>query len=162
NFPSPAIIPTSLVAAPEATASRLSQHPGVEARLEGLDILIDPAPGVSPEDLRTAVLQSTDPGTTVSWASDVLVATEQMILIGPVVGAAMIGVTILVALSGVMVTLALSVTERRSEIALLRALGVSRAGARRSIAAEAVLAALVSAVAGTAIGSAYGVLALHL
>ena len=162
NFPSPAIIPTSMVADPEATASRLAQHPDVEARLEGLDILIDPAPGVSTEDLRTAVLQSTDPGTTVFWASDVLVGIEQMILIGQVVGAAMIGVTILVALIGVMVTLALSVTERRSEIALLRALGVSRAGARRSIAAEAVLAALVSAVAGTAIGSAYGVLALHL
>src|SRR5699024_3983563 len=108
NFPSPAIIPTSMVADPEATASRLAQHPDVEARLEGLDILIDPAPGVSTEDLRTAVLQSTDPGTTVFWASDVLVGIEQMILIGQVVGAAMIGVTILVALIGVMVTLALS------------------------------------------------------
>src|SRR5699024_12472410 len=107
---------------------------------------------VSTEDLRTAVLQSTDPGTTVFWASDILVGIEQMILIGQVVGAAMIGVPILVALIGGMVTLALSVTARRSEIALLRALVVSRAGARRSIAAEAVRAALVSAGDGLSIG----------
>ncbi|WP_193103559.1 FtsX-like permease family protein [Brachybacterium sp. FME24] len=162
NFPSTAIIPVDLVADPEAVATELSAHPDVEAHIDGLDILIDPAPGSSDEDLRAAVLESTDPGTSIFWADDVLQGIEQMILIGQAVGAAMIGVTMLVALIGVAVTLALSVTERRQEIALLRALGVSRSGARRSIAAEAALASLVGAVTGVAFGSAYGVLALRI
>lgn len=161
NFPAPAIIPVDLVTDPEAVVSQLSAHPDVEARIEGNDILLDPAPGASEADLRSAVLDSTDPGTPIFWAADVQAGIEQMILVGQAVGATMIGVTMLVALIGVMVTLALSVTERRQEIALLRALGVSRSGARRSIAAEAALAALVGAVVGVTLGSAYGVLALQ-
>ncbi|PCC37738.1 hypothetical protein CIK66_17765 [Brachybacterium alimentarium] len=161
NFPSTAIIPVDLVADPEAVATELSAHPAVDARIDGLDILIDPAPGSSDEDLRSAVLESTDPGTSIYWADDVLEGIEQMILIGQAVGGTMIGVTMLVAMIGVMVTLALSVTERQQEIALLRALGVSRSGARRSIAAEAALAALVGATTGVVFGSGYGVLALH-
>ncbi|WP_159551235.1 FtsX-like permease family protein [Citricoccus sp. K5] len=162
NFPSTAIIPVDLVSDSEAVVSELAAHPQVEARVEGLDILIDPASGSSDADLRSAVLESTDPGTPIFWAADVQTGIEQMILIGQTVGATMIGVTMLVALIGVMVTLALSVTERRQEIALLRALGVSRSGARRSIAAEATLACLVGATAGVALGSVYGVLALHI
>lgn len=161
NFPTPAIIPTDMVADPDAVVTRLSGHPDAEARIEGLDILIEPAPGASLAELRTAVLDSTEPGAMVFWASDVLAGIEQMILIGQVVGAAMIGVTVLVALIGVVVTLALSVTERRREIALLRALGVSRSGARRSIAAEAALAALVGALTGVVLGAAYGGLGLQ-
>lgn len=162
NFAAPAFIPLDLVDDPEAVVSDLSAHPDVDARIDGLDILLDPAPGASEADLRTAVLETTYPGTPIYWASDVLAGIEQMILIGQAVGATMIGVTMLVALIGVMVTLALSVTERRQEIALLRALGVSRSGARRSITAEAGLAALVGAVVGVTLGSAYGALALHI
>lgn len=161
TFSAPAIIPVDLVTDPEAALSRLAAHPDIEARIEGLDILIEPAPGASHAELRSAVLESMGPDTTVLWASDVLAGIEQMILVGQLVGAAMIGVTVLVALIGVMVTLALSVTERRHEIALLRALGVSRAGARRAIALEAALAALVGATTGITLGSAYGMLALQ-
>ncbi|MGO2048117.1 MAG: ABC transporter permease [Brachybacterium tyrofermentans] len=161
NFPSTAIIPVDFVENPEVVVSQLSAHPDVDARVEGLDILIDPAPGSSDADLRSAVLESTDPGTDVFWADDVLSGIEQMIMIGQAVGAAMIGVTMIVALIGVMVTLALSVTERRQEIALLRALGLSRSVARRSIAAEAALAATVGATTGIVFGSGFGVLALH-
>lgn len=160
NFPSEAIVPVDLVADPTAVVDQLSAHPAVEARIEGSDILIDPSPGSSLEDLRLAVLESTDAGTQIFWAADVQAGIEQMILIGQVIGAAMIGVTMVVALIGVMVTLALSVTERRQEIALMRALGVSRSVARRSIAAEAALAAMVGAAIGVVFGSGYGVLAL--
>lgn len=161
NFAATAIIPVDFVDDPEAVVSRLSDRPEVEARVEGLDILIDPAPGTKDTELRTAVLESTGPGTTVLWADDARSGVEQMILIGQAIGAAMIGATMVVALIGVMVTLTLSVTERRQEIALLRALGVSRSVARRSIAAEAALAAVVGSATGVALGSTYGVLALH-
>ena len=161
TFSSEAIIPVSLVADPTALVDALSAHPAVNARIEGLDILIDPAPGTSLESLRSAVYESTAAGTPVYWGSDVRTGIEQTILIGQAVGAAMIGVTLLVAVIGVMVTLALSVAERRQELALLRALGVSRSGAVRSVAAEASLAGVVGATLGVTLGSAYGLLALH-
>lgn len=161
NFPSAAIIPVDLVADPHAVVDRLVKDPAVDARIDGADILIDPTPGASLSNLRTAVLDSTDASTPVYWAADVQEGIEQMILMGQIIGAAMIGVTMIVALIGVMVTLTLSVTERRQEIALLRALGVSRSGARRSIAAEAALTALVGAVTGVVFGTGYGLLALN-
>ncbi|NYD67328.1 FtsX-like permease family protein [Agromyces atrinae] len=161
TFPAEAIIPIDLVTDASAVVDRLAADPAVDARIAGTDILIDPAPGSSSADLRAAVLASTDAGTPVYWAVDVQAGIEQTILIGQVVGAAMIGVTLLVAMIGVMVTLALSVTERRQEIALLRALGVSRSGARRSIAAEAALAALVGAMTGAVVGSVFGLIALR-
>lgn len=161
NFPAPAIIPVDLVEDPGALADRLDAHPGIEARIADLDILVDPAPGTDEEELRSAVLGTVDPGTDVFWASDVQDGIDQMILVGQVVGGAMIGVTVLVALIGVMVTLALSVTERRQEISLLRALGLSRAATRRSIGAEAALAASVGASTGVVLGSLFGLLALH-
>mgnify|MGYP003365899820 CR=1 FL=1 len=147
---------------PDAVIDRLSADPNVEARLADADILIDPAPGVAPEALRSAVLDRLDAGIPVYWAADVQAGIEQTILIGQLIGAAMIGVTLLVAMIGVSVTLALSVAERRQEIALLRALGVSRAGTRRSVAAEAALAATIGAGIGVAVGCGYGLLALHI
>ncbi|MBF4459163.1 FtsX-like permease family protein [Pseudoclavibacter sp. VKM Ac-2867] len=161
NFPTAAIIPVDLVDDPDAVIDRLSADPNVEARLADADILIDPAPGVAPEALRSAVLDRLDAGIPVYWAADVQAGIEQTILIGQLIGAAMIGVTLLVAMIGVSVTLALSVAERRQEIALLRALGVSRAGTRRSVAAEAALAATIGAGIGVAVGCGYGLLALH-
>ncbi|PWV58081.1 FtsX-like permease family protein [Nocardiopsis sp. L17-MgMaSL7] len=161
NFPSEAIIPVSFVADPTQVVAHLSTHPAVEARVEGPDILIDPASGADLATLRSAVHDSTDQGTPVFWAADVREGIEQMILIGQAIGATMIGVTVLVAIIGLMVTLALSVAERRQEIALLRALGVSRSGVRRSVAAEASLAAVVGATIGVTLGSGYGLLALH-
>ncbi|PPG36555.1 hypothetical protein C5E10_00070 [Pseudoclavibacter sp. RFBG4] len=161
NFPTAAIIPVDLVDDPGAVVDRLSADPSVEARLGDPDILIDPAPGVAPEALRSAVLDRLDAGIPVYWAADVQAGIEQTILIGQLIGAAMIGVTLLVAMIGVSVTLALSVAERRQEIALLRALGVNRAGTRRSVAAEAALAATIGAAIGVAVGGGYGLLALH-
>ncbi|PPF45288.1 hypothetical protein C5B85_06790 [Pseudoclavibacter sp. AY1F1] len=161
NFPTAAIIPVDLVDDPDAVVERLSADPSVEARLSAADILIDPAPGVAPEALRSAVLDRLGPGVPVYWAADVQAGIEQTIRVGQLIGAAMIGVTLLVAMIGVTVTLALSVAERRQEIALLRALGVSRSGTRRSVAAEAALAAMVGSTIGVTVGCGYGLLALH-
>ena len=161
NFPTEALVLTSDVSDPESFAQELAAHPAIEARVGETEILIDPAAGSSLESLRTAVQGAVDVGTVVYWASDVREGIEQVILIGQVVGSSMIGVTLFVALIGVLVTLALSVAERRQELALLRALGLSRSASRRSIAAEAALAALVGAVLGTLVGVVYGLLALR-
>jgi putative ABC transport system permease protein len=161
TFGADALIPVDVVADPDALVAALAAHPAVDARVVGTDILLDPAPGTDPAALRDAVLDTVPAGTSVYWAGDVLAGIEQTVAVGQLVGAAMIGVTLVVAMVGVVVTLALSVAERRQEIALVRALGVSRAGARRSVAAEAGLASAVGATLGVVLGGAYGVLALR-
>ncbi|MEU0938122.1 ABC transporter permease [Embleya sp. NPDC005971] len=69
---------------------------------------------------------------------------------------ALLALAILVAVLGVVDTLALSVVERTREMALLRALGLTRRRIRRMIRAEAVLIAVVGAVLGLLPGLAWG------
>ncbi len=68
----------------------------------------------------------------------------------------LLAVAVLIALLGVGNTLSLSVLERGRELALLRALGLTRGQLRASIAVEAALLALVGALAGVVLGIAYG------
>ncbi|WP_055426655.1 FtsX-like permease family protein [Bifidobacterium aesculapii] len=68
----------------------------------------------------------------------------------------LIAVAVLIALVGVANTLSLSVIERTRESATLRAIGMTRGQLRRSLAVEALLLALVSGVAGVALGTVFG------
>lgn len=81
------------------------------------------------------------------------------ILLGITVG--LLAVAVLVALVGVANTLSLGVIERTGENALLRALGTTRGQMRAMLAWEGVLLALVGAVLGIVIGSAYGILGIN-
>jgi putative ABC transport system permease protein len=69
---------------------------------------------------------------------------------------AMLVLTIVIALLGVVNTLALSVAERTREIGLLRAIGMGRGQARAMIAAESVIIAVIGAVGGTLLGVGLG------
>ncbi|MFD8707498.1 ABC transporter permease [Kitasatospora sp. NPDC059648] len=71
----------------------------------------------------------------------------------------LVGLSITVAVLGVVNTLALSVVERTREIGLLRAIGISRRQLRRMIRLESVVIALFGAVLGTGLGLAWGVTA---
>lgn len=81
------------------------------------------------------------------------------ILLGITVG--LLAVAVLVALVGVANTLSLGVIERTGENALLRALGTTRGQMRAMLGWEGVLLALVGAVLGIVIGSAYGILGIN-
>ncbi|GCD96805.1 ABC transporter permease [Embleya hyalina] len=70
---------------------------------------------------------------------------------------ALLALAILVAVLGVVNTLALSVVERTRELALLRALGLTRRRIRRMIRAEAVLISVVGALLGLIPGLVWGV-----
>jgi putative ABC transport system permease protein len=74
----------------------------------------------------------------------------------------LLGLAIIVAILGVVNTLALSVVERTREIGLMRAIGLSRRQLRRMIRLEAVVIALFGAVLGLGLGMAWGVTAQHL
>jgi len=69
---------------------------------------------------------------------------------------ALLGLAVVIALFGIVNTLALSVIERRREIGLLRALGLSRRQLRASIRWEAVVVALLGTVLGVVLGLVFG------
>jgi putative ABC transport system permease protein len=77
---------------------------------------------------------------------------------------ALLGLAILIALVGIVNTLALSIFERTREIGLLRAVGMSRRQVRTMIRWEAVIIAVFGALLGTVVGLLFGwalVRALH-
>ena len=83
-------------------------------------------------------------------------------LIGLLYG--LLGLAIVIAILGIVNTLALSVVERRREIGMLRAVGMQRKQVRRTIYLESLLIAVFGAVLGLALGLSYGALftkALH-
>jgi putative ABC transport system permease protein len=68
----------------------------------------------------------------------------------------LLGVAVLIAVIGVGNTIALSVIERRQELGLLRALGLTRNQLRATLLWEALLIAGVATVLGTVLGAVYG------
>ena len=69
---------------------------------------------------------------------------------------AMLVLAIIIALLGMINTLALSVIERTRELGLLRAIGMRRAQLAEMVAAESVIIAVIGAVLGSALGLALG------
>jgi putative ABC transport system permease protein len=69
---------------------------------------------------------------------------------------ALLFLAIIIALLGIANTLALSIYERRHEIGLLRAVGMTRRQVRSSVRWEAVIIALLGTVLGLVIGIAFG------
>ncbi|MEU4797703.1 FtsX-like permease family protein [Streptomyces sp. NPDC023327] len=72
---------------------------------------------------------------------------------------ALLGLAIVIAVLGVVNTLALSVVERTREIGLLRAIGLGRRQLRRMIRLESVVIAVFGALLGLALGLVWGVAA---
>ena len=71
---------------------------------------------------------------------------------------ALLALAILIAVLGIINTLALAVIERTREIGLLRAVGMSRRQLRRMVRLESVVIALYGAVLGLVLGVGFGVL----
>ncbi len=130
---------------------------------EGPDtLLVDPAPGIGEPAARAVVdrVVTGAIGVRVQYASDVRAELNSSIAIMRGIGLGLVGMTLLVAVVGVGITLALSVTERTHETGLLRAVGLSRGGVRAMVAWEAVLGGAGAAVVGTVVGVAYGLVGL--
>ncbi|HEX4864471.1 MAG TPA: FtsX-like permease family protein, partial [Acidimicrobiales bacterium] len=84
--------------------------------------------------------------------------SDQKKQLGTILGIvyALLGLSILIALVGVVNTLALSVMERTREIGLLRAVGMQRRQVKRMIRGEAVVVSLIGAILGLIIGLCLG------
>ncbi|KNX38146.1 ABC transporter permease [Luteipulveratus halotolerans] len=70
---------------------------------------------------------------------------------------ALLGLAVVIAVLGIINTLALSVIERTREVGLLRAVGLSRAQLRRMVRLESVVIAMLGAVLGVVLGIAFGI-----
>ena len=70
---------------------------------------------------------------------------------------ALLGLAVIIAILGIVNTLALSVIERTREVGLLRAIGMSRRQLRRMVRLESVAISVLGAVLGMAMGIVFGV-----
>ncbi|MFT3716641.1 MAG: ABC transporter permease [Gordonia sp. (in: high G+C Gram-positive bacteria)] len=74
---------------------------------------------------------------------------------------ALLGLALVIAVLGIINTLALSVVERRQEIGMLRAIGTTRAQLRRTIYLESIYIAIFGALLGVVIGLVIGLPLVH-
>lgn len=73
----------------------------------------------------------------------------------------LLGLALLIAVLGIVNTLALSVIERTREIGLLRAIGLSRSQLRLMVTLESVVIAVLGAVLGVVLGIGFGIALMH-
>jgi putative ABC transport system permease protein len=120
-------------------------------------------PGVSPASGRKAVDTALKdfPNLDVDDASQLISRQKKQLDQLLNVMTAMLMLSVLIALLGILNTLALSVVERTRELGLLRAVGLSRRQLRRMIRVESVLIGLYGAVLGAVIGVALGAALVH-
>ncbi len=74
---------------------------------------------------------------------------------------ALLGLALIIAVLGIVNTLALSVIERTREVGLLRAIGLSRSQLRRMITLESVVISVLGALLGTVMGLVFGIALMY-
>jgi putative ABC transport system permease protein len=74
---------------------------------------------------------------------------------------ALLGLALVIAVLGIVNTLALSIIERTREVGLLRAIGFSRAQLRRMITLESVVISVLGALLGVALGIGFGIALMY-
>ena len=123
------------------------------------DVAFNAAPGVSLSAADAAMLQDLRAypelsGLTKAQYKDLISAGLNTFLNLIYV---LLGLAIIIAVVGIVNTLALSVLERTRELGLLRAVGMTRGQTREMVAWELVIIALLGAVLGLAVGSGLGI-----
>jgi putative ABC transport system permease protein len=122
-------------------------------------LYVNAAPGTGAGTLRSALGESLAayPGVEVRDQAGYKKLVHDQIAVLLYLVYALLGLAIVIAVLGVVNTLALSVVERTREIGLLRAIGLSRRQLRRMIRLESVVIAVFGAVLGLGLGLVWGV-----
>jgi len=117
-------------------------------------VFVTTASGVTPEELRTDLVEVAQPYVVLSvldeadFASQLADQVNQVL----VILYALLGLSIVIAILGIVNTLALSVIERTREIGLMRAVGLGRLQLAGIVTIESVLTAVFGTVVGLLIG----------
>ncbi|MFE9017069.1 ABC transporter permease [Streptomyces sp. NPDC007808] len=122
-------------------------------------VYVNAASGTAADDLRAELETTLDayPQVQVRDIADYKDLVHDQIAVLLYLVYALLGLAIIIAVLGVVNTLALSVVERTREIGLLRAIGLARRQLRRMIRLESVVIAVFGAVLGLALGLVWGV-----
>ena len=122
-------------------------------------LYVNAASGTSDDELRKNLERTLDPYPQVQVRdlADYKKLIHDQIAVLLYLVYALLGLAIVIAVLGVVNTLALSVVERTREIGLLRAIGLARRQLRRMIRLESVVIAVFGAVLGLALGLVWGV-----
>ncbi|MFI9612601.1 ABC transporter permease [Streptomyces sp. NPDC052023] len=121
-------------------------------------LYVNGAPGTAVADLRDGLEGTLEayPQVQVRDLADYKQLVNDQIAVLLYLVYALLGLAIVIAVLGVVNTLALSVVERTREIGLLRAIGLARRQLRRMIRLESVVIAVFGAVLGLALGLLWG------
>ncbi|HYT81454.1 MAG TPA: FtsX-like permease family protein, partial [Actinomycetota bacterium] len=121
-------------------------------------VLVKTAPGVSQAQARAAADRAARAFPNVKLQDQAQFRKSQADQINQLLGliTALLGLAILIALFGIVNTLALSIYERTREIGLLRAVGMVRRQVKSMIRWESVIIAVFGALLGTAVGVFFG------
>jgi putative ABC transport system permease protein len=121
-------------------------------------VLVRAKAGVAPAESRAAIERVLTSFPNVQVRDQAEYKAEQARQIDQLLAlvSALLGLAILIALFGIVNTLALSIFERVRELGLLRAVGATRGQLRRMIRWEAVIIAVLGAVFGLVVGSFFG------
>ncbi len=119
------------------------------------------AEGVTPEqgDIAVAAATAEFPQADVQTNAEFRKSQEDQINQLLVIITILLMLSIIIAVLGIAITLALGVFERTREIGLLRAVGMNRRQLRRSVRWEAVIVSTFGAVVGIALGTFLGIVA---
>nr|WP_243757511.1 FtsX-like permease family protein [Allobranchiibius sp. GilTou38] len=122
--------------------------------------LIRVAPGADLSQVQARVEKATNPYYVVSVDTRTQFKGQIAAQVNTLLGLlyALLALAIVIAILGIINTLALSVVERRREIGMMRAVGMMRRQVRRTIYLESFLIAVFGALLGLALGIVYGVL----
>ncbi|MFF8642873.1 ABC transporter permease [Streptomyces sp. NPDC015345] len=122
-------------------------------------VYVNAASGTDADTLRARLERTLDPYPQVQVRdqADYKELIRQQIAVMLYLVYALLGLAIVIAVLGVVNTLALSVVERTREIGLLRAIGLGRRQLRRMIRLESVVIAVFGALLGLTLGLVWGV-----
>ncbi len=150
-----AVIDSRILGAPLILSEEYLSALLPETQRDVTTIFVAAAPGVGVEELRRDVTAAVAPFVVLSVQTNDELATSLADQVDQVLVIlyALLGLSIVIAVLGIVNTLALAVIERTREIGLLRAVGLGRFQLAGTIAIESVL----TAVFGTAVGVAVGV-----
>lgn len=154
------IYPENQLLGPWITSGTFYREVTPTRALNDMVVLIKAKPGTNLDALRSDLQTSTDPYLVVKVQDRDEFKGSQASQINGLLAIlyGLLALAIVIAILGIINTLALSVVERRREIGMLRAVGMQRAQVRRTIYLESMLIAVFGAIVGVALGLTFGAL----